>query len=109
MSDCGSCGTCGSCGSCNCDCNCFGHSDGCCDNVGDGPNETYEPTTTADVVADCVEAAMDIVDAGYAPVATNANKKNPQDADAHADNCSNTCIWVSVVTGLFSVSSIMGK
>lgn len=110
MSDCGSCGTCGSCGSCDCDCNCFGHSDGCCDNVGDGPNDAYGPTTTADVVADCVEAAIDIVDVatdGYTPVVTNTTRKNPQDADA--DKCSDTCIWVSAVTGFFSISSIIGK
>lgn len=64
---------------CDCDCDCFGNSDGCCcDDAGGGPENstTYGAISTGDVVADCLDTAIDIGTDAYEPIPSNTSKKS---------------------------------
>lgn len=99
---------------CDCDCDCFGNSDGCCcDDAGGGPekNTTYGAISTGDVVADCLDTAIDIGTDAYEPIPSNTSKKKSQNTDAETDPeaCTDTCKWATASTLLLSVLSIIGN
>lgn len=94
-----------SCGSGDCDCDCFGNSDGCCDDVGGGREDSgaYGATSNGEAIADFIETAIDVGMDAYEPVPTNTSRKKPQDADADTYQC----IICSMI--FLSVLSIIGK
>lgn len=102
MSDTGSCG--------DCDCDCFGNSGDCCDDIGGGSEDAYGATSNDDEIATCIETALDVASIGidtYEAVPTNTSRKRAENGEADSD--SDTCQCITFCALLFSILSVIGK